>query len=364
MNNDLNNLYNNQTTGATPQPAPVQQPVQPAPVPQPVQQVQPTQVAPVEPVGQAAPQATMPSQVETDIQGELEAVRQAAVKKQNTVYLIGIVIFIVVSAGIISTGLDASFIFFALMFIGVITAIIAANLKPVKEFIKMYKEKIVVATLNSIFTDVHFDYERGIPSQVIADTNMMMMGNTYYSNDYFYGKYKDILFECSDVTIQEVTTDSDGNTQTTTYFDGQWYIFDFNKTFKGSFQVCEKSFHYSKRQGGLFSKEAKDEKIEMEDQEFNKLFKVFGTDPHSVFYVLTPNTMERIKTINAQIPGSLLFCFKETKLHVGVYNGKDLFEPKLRKPVNIAQDTAQTRKEIDAILQFVDTLKLDNDLFK
>ena len=74
--------------------------------------------------------------------------------------------------------------------------------------------------------------------------------------------------------------------------------------------------------------------------------------------------MERIKTINTQIPGSLLFCFKETKLHVGVYNGKDLFEPRLRKPVNIAQDTAQTRKEIDAILQFVDTLKLDNDLFK
>ena len=332
-----------------------------------VPNVQPQQVAPVQQVAQVqqpavTPQAIAPTPQVNNIEQQLEELRQIAVKKQNKIIIIGVVVFLVVAFLVVSKGGDFQILFVGGMITFALITIICATLKEKKEFINSYKQNIVIATLNQIFTDVHFDLERGIPEQVIRDTDMMMMGNIYSSNDYFYGRYKDILFECSDVLIQEQTTDSDGDTHTTTYFNGQWYIFQFNKRFKGSFQVCEKSFHYSKRQGGLFSKD-KDERVEMEDQEFNKIFKVFGSDAHSVFYVLTPNTMEKIKKINNEIPGSLLFCFKDDRLHVGVYNGKDLFEPKLRKKVNISQDTQSTRQEIDAILRFVDILNLDNDLF-
>ena len=293
----------------------------------------------------------------------LEELRLKAVKKQNTIYIVSAIITAIIIAILINIRAFPAIIPIIMVML-TISLLLANFIKEKKLFLKSYKEKIVIATLNSIFEDVHFDLEKGISKEVIRDTNMMSMGNTYYSYDYFYGKYKDIGFQCSDVTIKEVTTDGEGHTTTTTYFDGQWYIFEFNKNFKGSFQVCEKSFHYSKRQGGLFSKEEKDEKIEMEDQEFNKQFKVFGTDPHSVFYVLTPNTIERIKKVNNEIPGSLLFCFKNSQLHIGVYNGKDLFEPKLRKKVNLQQDTQTTKSEINSILQFVDILRLDNDLFK
>ena len=297
------------------------------------------------------------------IENQLEELRLKAVKKQNTIYIVSAIITAIIIAILINIKAYPAIIPIIMVML-TISLLLANFIKEKKLFLKSYKEKIVIATLNSIFEDVHFDLEKGISKEVIRDTNMMSMGNTYYSNDYFYGKYKDIGFQCSDVTIKEVTTDGEGHTTTTTYFDGQWYIFEFNKNFKGSFQVCEKSFHYSKRQGGLFSKEEKDEKIEMEDQEFNKQFKVFGTDPHSVFYVLTPNTIERIKKVNNEIPGSLLFCFKNSQLHIGVYNGKDLFEPKLRKKVNLQQDTQTTKSEINSILQFVDILRLDNDLFK
>ena len=297
------------------------------------------------------------------IENQLEELRLKAVKKQNTIYIVSAIITAIIIAILINIRAFPAIIPIIMVML-TISLLLANFIKEKKLFLKSYKEKIVIATLNSIFEDVHFDLEKGISKEVIRDTNMMSMGNTYYSNDYFYGKYKDIGFQCSDVTIQEVTTDGEGHTTTTTYFDGQWYIFEFNKNFKGSFQVCEKSFHYSKRQGGLFSKEEKDEKIEMEDQEFNKQFKVFGTDPHSVFYVLTPNTIERIKKVNNEIPGSLLFCFKNSQLHIGVYNGKDLFEPKLRKKVNLQQDTQTTKSEINSLLQFVDILRLDNDLFK
>ncbi len=356
-NQNLNGVTGNQQVPVQPtQPMPQQVPVQQA---QPVQQVQ-------QPVQQA--QAVPPQQVQTQtsdqIQQELENLRVKAVKKQNMIIVIGIIIYLTIGFLVFQKTGDITLPLFGAFFATAIIVIICNVIKEKTQFIKAYKDKVVVATLKTIFTDIHFDMEKGIPESVIANTDMMMMGNIYYSNDYFYGKYKDIQFQCSDVTIQYEYTDSDGDTHTTTYFDGQWYIFEFNKQFKGSFQVCEKSFHYSKRQGGLFSKKEKDEKIEMEDQEFNKQFKVFGTDAHSVFYVLTPQTMERIKSINSQIKGDLLFCFKDNLLHVGVYNGKDLFEPRLRKKVDIERDTVTTKNEINAILQFVDILHLDNDLFK
>lgn len=348
-NQNINNVTGNQQV-------PVQ-PTQPMPQQVPAQSVQPVQPQPV------APQQVQ-TQTSDQIQQELEALRVKAVKKQNMIIIIGILLYLAIAFFIFQKTQDFTIPLFGAFFATVIIVILCNVIKEKTQFIKAYKDKVVVATLKTIFTDIHFDMERGIPESVIANTDMMMMGNIYTSNDYFYGKYKDIQFQCSDVTIQYEYTDSDGDTHTTTYFDGQWYIFEFNKQFKGSFQVCEKSFHYSKRQGGLFSKKEKDEKIEMEDQEFNKQFKVFGTDAHSVFYVLTPQTMERIKTINSQIKGDLLFCFKDNLLHVGVYNGKDLFEPHLRKKVDIERDTSTTRNEINAILQFVDILHLDNDLFK
>ena len=83
--------------------------------------------------------------------------------------------------------------------------------------------------MKSIFGDISFDLNKGLPYKVLADTKMIYMGDRYSSNDYFKGKYKNIAFEMSDVEIEEEHTDSEGHTSYTTIFKGQWYIFEFNK---------------------------------------------------------------------------------------------------------------------------------------
>lgn len=84
--------------------------------------------------------------------------------------------------------------------------------------------------------------EKGISYEQIASTQMMNMGDRFYSNDYFKAKYKNINFESSDVHIQEEHTDSDGDTTYVTIFRAQWFVFDFNKPFKANTQVCAKNF--------------------------------------------------------------------------------------------------------------------------
>ena len=285
---------------------------------------------------------------------ELERLRKRYLRHMVIGTIISVVVILVIA---LSTQV------IEVLFIGTIIAIIIVAITGAskkKAYDDKYKKDIVTTTMQEIFTDVGFDYDKGFPSSIISNTGMMRMGNTYSSNDWYSGKYKDVTFACSDVLIQEVTHDSEGHTSTTTYFSGQWYIFGFNKKFKGEFQVCEKDFHYSKH-GGLFDKSV--EKVEVEDVDFNKKFRIYSNDAHSVFYVLTPHIIENIKKINNDIAGSLLFCFKDNLLHVGVYNGKDNFKPKVFSSMNLEEEKSKVRKEIEPITKFVDELRLDNSIF-
>lgn len=233
-----------------------------------------------------------------------------------------------------------------------------------KEYSTKYKQVIILEKAKEIFAEMNIenfemDYQHGFPIDVIKESKMMCFGNRYESNDLYSGVYKDVGFNCSDILIQNITTDSDGGTDTTTYFKGQWYVLEFNKEFQGEFQVCEKTFKYS----DLIS--IKDlEKVQVEDSEFNKIFNIYSNNAHSVFYVLTPHIIEAIKEINKSIEGELIFCFFNSKLHIGVSNDSDLFSPSVLKEINIEEEKSKIKKEVSPVIKLIDELRLDNKIFK
>lgn len=289
---------------------------------------------------------------------KLEELRKKVVKKTVTgiVIAVALAFFMFVLTG----GKSGSYLF-PFVVIGIIITTIITR-KDTQEFNKLYKTTIVLNSFKKIFTDVDYDMEKGISYEQIASTQMMNMGDRFYSNDYFKAKYKNINFESSDVHIQEEHTDSDGDTTYVTIFRGQWFVFDFNKPFKANIQVCAKNFSNARR-GSLFSK-TKYNKVSMEDIEFNKEFRVYAQNELDAFYVLTPNTMEKIKELKRKTKGRLLLCFIDNRLHVGLHNNKDLFEANIFKKINIDEENSKTLNEMKIITEFVDTLDLDNDLFR
>lgn len=110
--------------------------------------------------------------------------------------------------------------------------------------------------------------------------------------------------------------------------------------------------------------ESKFKKVELESLEFNKKFNVYAKEEIEAYYILTPNMMERILNVNEKIKGDLLFCFIDNKLHIGLYNNRDLFEPNIHKKINLERDTLKTMEELNIITNFIDLMNLDNDLFR
>lgn len=218
-----------------------------------------------------------------------------------------------------------------------------------------YKKIIVEEALNQLFDNVELS-EAGFLEKTIKESGMFGTGNGYISNDLYFGKYKDISFECSDVYIYN---NLDDDSPTTTYFKGQWYIFEFNKEFKGKFQVLEAGYLFSK-----IVELDNFEQIKTEDEEFNKMFNIFGNNAHSVFYVLTPHIIESIKKLNEKIEGHLLFYFFDSKLHIGVDNQHDMFKPKIKQKINLEKELEVIKQEVNPIIEFIDELKLYNKIFK
>lgn len=287
---------------------------------------------------------------------ELKTLRKRIIKKEIIVILITIIFTIFI---ILKTKMP-QFIIFIIVLSFIITTVI--NNKDTKRFREIYKKHVVLESLNKIFTDITYLPNEEMDYYKIADTDMMYMGDYYYSNDYIKGKYKDTFFELADVMLEDEYTDSDGDTHRVTIFQGQWFIFDFNKRFKSDIQVCEKTFKNAKRRNKKY--ESKFKKVELESLEFNKNFNVYARLEIEAYYILTPSMMERIMEVNEKIKGHLLFCFVDNKLHIGLYNNKDLFEPSIHKKIDIERDILKTNEELSIITNFIDLLDLDNDIFR
>lgn len=290
----------------------------------------------------------------------LESLR-ITIKKQITTIII--IMSILMLALLVATkGKAIGFIVF-----GIILTAMLVTLIPRKNRIKFdeaYKQYFVKRSLETIFTDLYYSPNQGIPRSVIGNTGMMNTGDIFSSNDYIQGKYKGILFRQSDVDIQEESTDSEGHTTYYTIFRGRWMIFDFNKPFKANIQVVQKGFGANRVQFS-FKKEEKFKKVKMESEDFNKRFKVYAQNELEAFYILTPHIMEKMIKLDEDNNGRLLLCFVNNELHVGVNDGKDSFEyNNFFKPIDEQKELEKTSKDIKQITMFIDELNLDNDLFR
>lgn len=238
-----------------------------------------------------------------------------------------------------------------------------ANGKDIDKFNKEYKNTFVLKSLNNIFEDIKYNPNNGFKEEYIEKIGMLDTGDSYSSNDYVSGKYKNISFEQSDIHIQEKheeeNADGKKETEWVTTFMGRLMIFDFNKNFKANIQVTNWLFSantlpWSKR----FTR------VKMEDNEFNNLFTVYAESEHEAFYILTPHFMEKLKEITKKLKCGVMFCFVDNKLHIAVDNYKDSFEYNVFNPINEKGIEESITKDIKLITNFVEELDLDNDLFK
>lgn len=226
-----------------------------------------------------------------------------------------------------------------------------------------FKEYFVKKPLENIFTELKFLPETPLKQSNIEKTELIQEGDTYESNDLMVATYKNIQFVQADVELKNLKYSMQVNhfhyKRYKRIFKGRWMIFDFNKTFKSNVQIIDKKFKRIKKKNGTSFN-----KIEVEDIIFNKKFRIYTTNAHEAFYILTPQLIEKMQRLVKNIKGEVIFSFLDSKLHVGVNNKKDSFEHSIFRRINEAKVIENISKDIKLITSFVDELSLDNTLFK
>lgn len=296
---------------------------------------------------------------------EIETAKQSAKKPAYVALFAGGLFVVLFASWLLFFDNDASKILapiFTILFVIITISLIIMSVKQ-KKYRSMYKDYYVRKSINEVFDDANYEPNKGIEFDTIASTKMLNMGDRFNSSDYVSGKYKDVNFELSDVHIEEMIVVSNGKTTTTSYatiFRGRWMIFDFNKEFKSNIRVAAKNFF-----GGRSTLFSKLQRIKLESEEFNKKFYVFGDNEHDVFYILTPQLMEKIEELSDSIGGRVMLCFINNKLHVAVNNGRDNFEPtSVFSKKSDEEIIGRINSEIRQITIFVDKLDIDTDIFK
>lgn len=304
---------------------------------------------------------------------ELKQLQLQIIKKNKIYNTIGVIAFFVLTIATLIyfkiKNIPMEFIFATSPFIMLICLFMLiyiknkVNGKKIFIFNNEFKNIFILGSLKKIFEDITYYPNKGFSKEFIQEVGMIDTGDSYSSNDYISGKYKNITFQQSDVHIKEKheEEDKDGNKETVweTTFMGRVMIFDFNKRFKTNIQVAS---YYFGANSLPWSK--KFTRVKMEDVEFNNTFRVYAESEHEAFYILTPHFMEKLKEITKKLKCGVMFCFVDNKLHIAVDNSQDSFEYNVFKPINEQKIEENITKDIRLITKFVDELNLDNDLFR
>ena len=219
-----------------------------------------------------------------------------------------------------------------------------------------YKRIFVLESLKEIFDNLNYNPNEGIAEEIVSKSGLIYLQDRFSSNDYISGTYKNINFEQSDVCVEKKEVDDNNNERWIITFLGRWMNFEFNKEFKTNVIIFDsKEYNWWRSYY---------DKIEMEDDEFNKTFSVYAQNEHEAFYILTPHFMEKMKNIEKAINGRITFGFINNRLYIALNNDDDSFEYNILKPINEIEIKESIKNDIKIITDFVDELNLDNDLFK
>ena len=252
------------------------------------------------------------SKIYSDNHQEIEAKRKKELQKHLSI------VIIILTIGIIFTILISS-IFFV---ISVIVTILVIALHPSK-FKNIYKEKIITTLVNEYDHNLSFTSDSSIPRLLYNDAEFERY-DLYSSNDYISGKINGTTpIELGDVHTEIESTDSDGNTTYTTIFRGLFAAVKFNQSINTTIKIRNDS----KIAGKLHLNK---EKMQMDSQEFEKLFDIYSQDKITAMRILTSDILDYMIQFKKENKVKFELTLKQNNLYIRI-PCKDMFEGSLMK---------------------------------
>ncbi len=226
--------------------------------------------------------------------------------------------------------------------IPIITAVTGIILTGIfsKNFRREYKSKIISRITNFVEEGLVYSPEGSVTQAEFEKSKIFLVTcDRFRGEDHFKGKLGKTDIEFSEIHAEErhtTGTGSDSREEYITIFRGLFIIADFNKHFRTHTVVLPDT---AERMFGKFGQTlqsispGRGELIRLEDPEFEKEFCVYGDDQVEARYILTPSLMERIISFKRKWNTRVYLSFLDSKVYIAISMNKNLFEPRLFKPV-------------------------------
>ena len=211
--------------------------------------------------------------------------------------------------------------------IGVAVAVVLMNKlsKITREYKKLYKTKIISAILREVDSNLHYvDYENStdIPYLTKYDYKMAEFDNkifnVYRSDDHIVGRLEDnSIMRMTNLLVQYRTQSTDGDS-VETLFHGIFVDIKINKNIGANIKILKNK---------LLSF-ANKEKLELDSEEFEKIFDVYADNNNVAMRILTADVMQYM------LDFSKIAKYEITILKNHIYlrfETGEMFEPKMGK---------------------------------
>jgi hypothetical protein len=266
---------------------------------------------------------------ETEIKPKLQPLEKKRRKikwldKASKLLFVGIIICF------LAANSNSVYIAFGIVGMGLATFIMYKSGGLKKEYRKVFKKTVVREIVKIINPDWHYDPDRSISVREYKKSKLYLQGIDRHSgDDHISGVIDKTEFECSEFLTEYYTKNDKGDKSYHTIFSGLFFHAEFNKNFKGLTTLTPDKLE--KRYGKLGQRMQKEKKgnlqlVKLENQEFEKEFKVYSTDQVEARYILTPTVMEGLVKIGKIFPNRLSFSFSGTKVYCAIFSKKPLFE--------------------------------------
>lgn len=203
-------------------------------------------------------------------------------------------------------------------------------------YVSRFKKDVVEKVIHLINPEFKYDASKHITKTDYNKSKLFEHRvDRFTGDDLVTGIIEKTGFKFSELHSEYKTesTDKDGKKTTHwhTIFKGLFLHADFNKEIKGSTFVLPDKQSFLKIFGEK-RKTSKGELVKLENQEFEDLFKVYGSDQIEARYILTPAIMEGIVNLKKRFRNNnLCLSFRGSRVYCCISFKKDLFEPRVFK---------------------------------
>lgn len=254
---------------------------------------------------------------------------------------IGSLVLIVLLLGVLlSVGEEG--VWQIVLFVGIVAIVIGTGFyyhRLVSPYKRNFKKTVVSRIVSFIDENLVYQPEGKILLSEFNASRLpdyLRLVDRWKGEDYVDGLLGKTALKFSEVHAEYKTThvNKNGHVRTSyhTIFKGLFFIFDFNKDFKGFTVVLP---DYAERHFGGFgkmlqswhSKVVPGELVKLADIEFEREFVVYSDNQITARYVLSTGLMRRLLSFRQQIKKRVYLSFVDGKLYLGVEIRKNLFEP-------------------------------------